>query len=94
MKDLLLKTMIAADGVLPDPVPEQPPGTEGVTTFLNWLAWGAIACGVAGFLISCGILAFSAITGREVNGFKGIAISIIVCILVAGVGGILATFVG
>lgn len=78
---------------LPNPNPEQPPGTDGFTTLLNWLAWGAIALGLGGFLASAGYLAFASFTGREINGFKGLVISIIVCILATAAGTIIAVFV-
>lgn len=79
--------------VLPDPQPEQPPGVEGFTTVLNWLSWGVITLGLAGFLASAGYLAFAAFTGREITGFKGLVLAIIVCILATGAGAIMRVFV-
>lgn len=93
MLDLLPPAADLIATALPKVTPEQPPGTEGFTTLLNWVAWGAIICGLAGFFISAGFLAFSAFTGREATGFKGLVISIIVCILVSAAGVILAVFV-
>jgi hypothetical protein len=78
---------------LPDVSPEQPPGTEGFTTLLNWIAWGVIILGLAGFLASAGYLAFASFTGREITGFKGLVIAIIVCILATAAGAILQVFV-
>ena len=46
----LLEIATTITGVLPNPEPEQPPGTEGVSTLINWLAWGALILGLAGFL--------------------------------------------
>lgn len=82
-----------ATSVLPNPTPEAPPGVDGVSTLLNWLAWGVIILGLAGFLASAGYLAFAAFTGREIQGFKGLAISILVCILASAAGTILLVFV-
>ncbi|MCB7138247.1 hypothetical protein [Cellulosimicrobium marinum] len=82
-----------ATSVLPNPTPEAPPGVDGISTLLNWLAWGVIILGLAGFLASAGYLAFAAFTGREIQGFKGLAISILVCILASAAGTILLTFV-
>ncbi|WP_235915524.1 hypothetical protein [Puerhibacterium puerhi] len=79
--------------MLPDPTPEEPPGFDGITTILNWLSWAVIILGVAGFLVSAGYLAFAAFTGREINGFKGLIISIIVAILATAVGVIFRVFV-
>jgi 4-hydroxybenzoate polyprenyltransferase len=78
---------------LPDPTPEQPPGTEGITTLLNWLSWIVIIMGMAGFLISAGYLAFASFTGREINGFKGLVLAIIVCILATSAGAIMRVFI-
>lgn len=78
---------------LPNPQPEQPPGTEGFTTLLNWIAWGVIVLGLAGFLASAGYLAFASFTGREIQGFKGLVIAIIVCILATAAGAIMQVFV-
>ena len=84
---------LAERGVLPNPTPEQPPGTDGINTILNWLSWGVMILGLAGFLASAGYLAFAAFTGREIQGFKGLAIAIIVCILATAAGGIIQIFV-
>jgi len=89
--DLLSLTNVA--GVLPNPQPEQPPGTEGITTVINWVAWIALIAGVVGFLGSTAYLGIASFTGREINGLKGLVISIFVCILVGAAGGIMAIFV-
>ena len=78
---------------IPNPTPEQPPGTDGIVTLLNWLSWIVIICGLAGFLISLIILAFSAWSGREVSGAKGLVVSIVVCILSVGAGTIIQFFI-
>ena len=78
---------------LPDLDPEQPPGTEGFTTVLNWIVWGVIILGLAGFLCSAGYLAFASFTGREIQGFKGLIIAIIVCILATAASAIVAVFI-
>jgi len=89
----LLHTVGNLFSVLPNPTPEQPPGTEAVGTVLNWVAWFVIILGVAGFLASAGYLAFASFTGREINGVKGLVIAIIVCILATAAGTIIAVFV-
>lgn len=78
---------------VPNVTPEQPPGTEGLTTSLNWVAWFVIFAGVFGFLISAGMLVVSSVTGREFASAKGLFLSIIGCILAVAVGGIMQTFV-
>ncbi len=89
----ILTTGISIAGTIPNPTPEQPPGTEGFTTILNWIAWAVIIMGVAGFLASAGFLAFASFTGREINGVKGLIISLIVCILAISAGTIINVFV-
>lgn len=89
----VLTAGIDVAATIPNPTPEQPPGTEGFTTILNWIAWAVIIMGVAGFLVSAGFLAFASFTGREINGFKGMIISLIVCILAISAGTIINVFV-
>lgn len=89
----VLTTGISIAASIPNPTPEQPPGTEGFTTILNWIAWAVIIMGVAGFLCSAGFLAFASFTGREINGFKGLIISLLVCILAISAGTIINVFV-
>ena len=49
------ETAIVLAGVIPNPDPVQPPGTEGVTTILSWLKWiGYVVVG--GAIIVGGIL--------------------------------------
>ena len=90
---MLLDAAITVAGSIPNITPEQPPGTDGLTTALNWLSWIVIILGVAGFLVSAGTLAFAALTGREFNSGKGLFLSIIVCILAVSAGVILQTFI-
>ena len=78
---------------LPNPTPEQPPGTDGFLTVLNWLSWIVIVAGLAGFLVSAGTLAFAAFSGREVNSFKGLVLALIVCILASAAGVIIQVFI-
>ena len=79
--------------VVPNPTPEQPPGTEGITTLLNWISWIVIALGVAGFMASAGFLVWAGLTGREMQGFKGLGLAILACILAVGAGAIMQVFV-
>ncbi|MFC7403434.1 hypothetical protein [Citricoccus sp. GCM10030269] len=89
----LMTTAANVYGVIPNPQPEQPPGTEGIMTLLNWVSWIVIILGVVGFLASAGSLVFAAFTGREIQGIKGLAIAIIVCMLAVGSGAIMRVFV-
>lgn len=60
---------------------------------LNWLSWAVIMLGLAGFLASAGFLAFASFTGREINGFKGLILTIIVCILAIGASAIIQAII-
>ena len=80
-------------GVIPNPTPEQPPGTDGISTVINWVTWICLIGGVLGFLGSAGYLAIASWTGREVQGVKGLAIAIIACILITAAGANLAVFI-
>ena len=52
---------------IPDPAPAAPPGTEGVTTVLNWASWiVAVLCGL-GVLIVAGTMA---VQHRRGEGFQ------------------------
>lgn len=84
-------TLLIAGG-LDDVKAEQPPGTDGFMTVLNWITWGVIILGFAGFLVGAGYLAFASYTGREINGFKGIVLAIIVCILAGSAASIIKIF--
>lgn len=86
-------TELFLNGTLPQPNATQPPGTEGLTTILNWLLWIVFFCALAGFLGSLGFLAFAAWTGREMQHAKGLVIAIIVCIAASAASGILNMFV-
>lgn len=78
---------------LPNLDPEQPPGTDGFVTVLNWIVWGVIILGLAGFLVGSGYLVFASLTGREIQGFKMLVLAIIACILATAAGGIVAVFI-
>lgn len=89
----VLRSVGSLISVLPNPTPEQPPGTEGISTVLNWAAWFVIILGVAGFLGGAGYLAFASFTGREINGIKILVLAIITCVLATAAGTIIAVFV-
>ncbi|WP_258059281.1 hypothetical protein [Clavibacter michiganensis] len=88
-----MSTAISVQGIVPNPTPEQPPGTEGLLTVLNWISWIVIIGGVAAFLVAAGTLAWAAHTGRESNSFKGLLLAIVSGILAAAAGGIMQIFV-
>jgi hypothetical protein len=49
--------LLAAD--IPAPTGIQPPGTEGLTTILGWIAWGVTFLCVVGVFFVAGSMAFA-----------------------------------
>lgn len=49
--------LLAAD--IPAPAGIQPPGTEGLTTILGWIAWGVTFLCVVGVFFVAGSMAFA-----------------------------------
>lgn len=90
---LAAAVLTALPAVIPDPNPTAPPGSDGITTLLNWVSWGCIIGAVFAFILCAGSLAFSHFTGRSEAPIKGLALAILAAMLVGGVGGIMRTFV-
>ena len=90
---LVLSSGTAFAGVVFDPKPEEIPGMSGLSTFINYTAWGvAIICGIA-FLGTIGWLAISVFTGQEFRAGKGMIVAIVAMILLGGAGLIVGAFV-
>lgn len=51
---LLAVPATKASADVPGPTPTRPPGTEGLTTLLNWGMWLVTFAGIVGVLISAG----------------------------------------
>ncbi len=49
--------VVLAAGNIPTPTGEQPPGTGGLTTVLNWTFWGVTFLCVVGVLMVAGTMA-------------------------------------
>lgn len=90
---LVLSSGTAFAGVVFDPEPQEIPGMSGLSTFINYTAWGvAIICGIA-FLGTIGWLAISVFTGQEFRAGKGMIVAIVAMILLGGAGLIVGAFV-
>lgn len=50
--------------VVPDPVPVQPPGTEGLTTIMGWAKWVALAICVLGLMAAGALMAIQSRRGE------------------------------
>ena len=72
--------------------PTAPPGSEGLTTIVGWIAWSVAASCLVAFIVCAGWLAFSALSGREIQAAKGLIIAIIAAVLVGSASAIFAVF--
>lgn len=79
---------------LPNPTPTQPPGTDKLNTLINWGAWIVLFACLVGFFVSVAKLVQGAHTGREMDGMRGLVLSLVGCILVGAAGGIVAAITG
>lgn len=84
----LAKLSVLADGVNPEP--EAPPGMEGLTQIINWVAWGVTALCVVAFLGCAGWLAISVFSGQEIRAGKGLIIVLIAAVLIGAASAIFA----
>lgn len=73
--------------------PTAPPGFEGLTQILNWVAWGVIAACLLGFLISAARLGIAYRNG-EMEGAKGLVLALIGCVIVGAAAGIFNAVTG
>lgn len=71
--------------------PQQPPGTSGLLTLLNWLAWIVAAACLGGVLIAGAVMAWSHSRGMGGNeGTSRLGWSLAACVIV----GAASTMVG
>lgn len=79
-------------GVNFDPQPEEIPGMGGLTTLIDYVAWGvAIIAGIA-FLATIGWLAVSVFSGQEIRAGKGMMIAIVSLVLLSAAGALVGAF--
>ena len=77
-----------------DPSPEQPPGMDGLTTIVNFVAWGVVLVCLLGALGAIGMIGASVYNGRgNSEGFKGLLLALVACVMVGALGGIIGTVV-
>lgn len=75
-------------GVEFDPTPEEIPGMGGMTTLINWTAWGVAIIGGIAFIATIGWLAVSVFSGQEIRAGKGMIITVGALILLGAAGAI------
>lgn len=49
---------------LPDPAPQQPPGTEGITTILGWAKWVGLVAAILAFIFAGIMMMFKSRRGE------------------------------
>ena len=69
----------------------QPPGTQGLITVVNYLAWGAFAACLVGFVIAAATLAFKHHRGEEMASMKGLGMSLAGTVLIGAAGAIVGS---
>src|SRR5690625_1037346 len=77
-------------GVEFDPTPEEIPGMDGMSTLINWTAWGAAIIGGIAFIATIVWLAVSVFTGQEIRAGKGMIITIGALVILGAAGAIVA----
>ena len=77
------KLVVAA---LPDPVPVQPPGTDGFTSIMGWAKWVALAVCILGLIAAGAMMAINSRRGEggEHVGRIGSALGGVILISAAG----------
>lgn len=73
---------------------KKPPGSEGLTKAIQWVAWIVLALCVTGVLIVAGRMAVSHQRGQGGEHATGLAYVLGACILVGAASGLVGSLVG
>lgn len=77
-----------------DYTPEEPPGMGGLGTIVNFVAWGVLVVCLLGAFGAIGMIGASVYQGRgNSEGFKGLLLALVGCVLVGSIGGIIGVVV-
>ena len=71
--------------------PTRPPGTDGLVRVINYLAWGAFAICLVGFIIAAATMGIKHSRGEDLPGMKGIALSLLGTVLIGSAGAIVGS---
>jgi len=69
----------------------QPPGTQGILTVVNYVAWGAFAVCLVGFVIAAASMAVKHHRGEEMGAMKGLGMSLLGTVLIGAAGAIVGS---
>lgn len=81
-------------GIIPDPAPQQPPNTGGVSTLLAWLKWGGYAVVAGAIIIGGAFIAVGTRHGEGQDAFKRILFPCLGAIIIGGGVGIVSQLIG
>jgi hypothetical protein len=70
---------------------KRPPGTDGIVTVVNYLAWGAFAVCLVGFVIAGASIAINHHHGKEMESMKGLFLSLLGTVLIGAAGAIVGS---
>lgn len=71
--------------------PEAPPGTEGITRVIGYVAWGAFGICLIGFIIAAATMGIKHGRGEDLPGMKGLALALLGTVLIGGAGAIVGS---
>ena len=71
--------------------PQRPPGTDGLVRVVNYIAWGAFAICLVGFIIAAATMGIKHSRGEDLPGMKGIALSLLGTVLIGSAGAIVGS---
>ena len=69
----------------------QPPGTQGILTVVNYVAWGAFAACLVGFVIAAATMAWKHHRGEEAASMKGLGFALLGTVLIGAAGAIVGS---
>jgi len=71
--------------------PPNPPGTQGILTVVNYVAWGAFAACLVGFVVAAATMAWKHHRGDEAASMKGLGFSLLGTVLIGAAGAIVGS---
>jgi hypothetical protein len=84
-------TIINTAGVPFNINPQQPPGTQGVSTIVNYTAWGCFLACLLGFIVAAATMAWKHHRGEEMSSMKGLGMSLLGTVLIGAASAIVGS---
>lgn len=86
--------LINFSGLLPDPDPVAPPGTEGVTTIISWVKWGALIVAVLALIAAGAMIGLQRRRGEGDEGIGWIAKILVGVVIIGGAVSLISFLAG